>query len=350
MLEKFSETVDKEIIDVVLFAMRKRKIGMPIGLKFQRNHRFLGYKIKFFYYSLARRDVLQHKKSYGSSNPDKIIYIIKPDYQDGVEGLLSLIHKQVLYIDYAKQKKYVPYVDWKNYKTQYYDGINNAWNYFFRQPSKLSEKEVYSSKNVYLSGWTLKNINSTGLLGLDIFFNKELERESHNLLINNLEFNIEVMKLVEKEARQLDIGNCIGVYVRGTDYVKLKPSGEYIQPDVKQVEEKLIEYIDKYNTPAFLVTEDGEIYDSLVTKFGESIKTVSYDTFIRNYDGKDVLSRSKVLDEDKKLRGQKYLVKMILLSRCKYLISSITQGSKFSYALNGGEYEDEYIFDLGVYK
>ena len=76
---------------------------------------------------------------------------------------------------------------------------------------------------------------------------------------------------------------------------------------------------------------------------------MSFDSFIRNYEGKDVLSESNVLDEDKKQRGQKYLVKMILLSRCKYLISSITQGSKFSYALNGGKYMDEYIFDLGLY-
>ena len=62
-----------------------------------------------------------------------------------------------------------------------------------------------------------------------------------------------------------------------------------------------------------------------------------------------MLSKSNVLDDDKKQRGQKYLVKMILLSRCKYLISSITQGSKFSYSLNGGKYKDEYIFDLGLY-
>ena len=61
------------------------------------------------------------------------------------------------------------------------------------------------------------------------------------------------------------------------------------------------------------------------------------------------MSRSGVLNDDKKQRGQNYLVKMILLSKCKYLISSITQGSKFSYALNGGKDKDEYIFNLGLY-
>lgn len=60
---------------------------MPVGLKFQRKHRFLGYKLKYIYYFIARRNILQKKKSYGKCNADKVIYIIKPDYQDGVEGL-----------------------------------------------------------------------------------------------------------------------------------------------------------------------------------------------------------------------------------------------------------------------
>ncbi len=322
---------------------------MPNGLKFQRKHRFWGYKLKYLYYCIARRDVLQKKKSFGEYNENKIIYLIKPDYQDGVEGLLSLIHKQVIYIDYAKQKGYIPYVDWKNYMTQYYNGIDNVWEYFFVQPSEITEEEVYSCKNVYLSGWTFNDINPLGLFEKDIFFDKEIEKKSYDLLFNNLRFSNEVLKAVETEAQNIDIDKCIGVYVRGTDYVRLKPSGEYIQPNVRQVEEEIIKFVNKYNAPIFLVTEDGEIYDSLVIKFGKSIRTVSYDSFIYNYDGKDVLSKSNVLEVNKKLRGQRYLVKMILLSKCKYLISSITQGSKFSYALNGGKYIDEYIFNLGLY-
>lgn len=209
---------------------------MPNGLKFQRKHRFWGYKLKYLYYCIARRDVLQKKKSFGEYNENKIIYLIKPDYQDGVEGLLSLIHKQVIYIDYAKQKGYIPYVDWKNYMTQYYNGIDNVWEYFFEQPSEITEEEVYSCKNVYLSGWTFNNINPLGLFEKDIFFDKEIEKKSYDLLFNNLRFSNEVLKAVEAEAQNIDIDKCIGVYVRGTDYVRLKPSGEYIQPSVRQVE------------------------------------------------------------------------------------------------------------------
>lgn len=322
---------------------------MPVGLKFQRKHKRLGYLVKYLYYLVARRDILQKKTSFGNQNADKIIYLIKPDYQDGVEGLLSLIYKQVLYIDYAKKKGYVPYVDWKNYKTQYYDGINNAWEYFFHQPSELKEEAVYKSKNIYLSGWKIKNINSQCLFESEVFHDSAIREKSAQMIKNNLIFSDEVIEIAKEEALRLNVDDCIGVYVRGTDYVKLQPSGEYVQPSIIQVKEQIEVFMKKYSAPIYLVTEDGEIYDSMVSAFGNNIRTVSFDTFIRDYDGMDVLSKANVLDENKKRRGQNYLVKMILLSKCKYLISSMTQGSKFSYILNNGEYQDEFIFDLGLY-
>lgn len=60
---------------------------MLIGLNFQRKHLRLGYKAKYFYYCLARRDLLQKKISLGEQNHSETVYLIKPDYQDGVEGL-----------------------------------------------------------------------------------------------------------------------------------------------------------------------------------------------------------------------------------------------------------------------
>ena len=317
---------------------------MPIGVKFERKHKKLGYLAKYLYYCVAKRNILQKRMSFGQMNSDRVIYVIKPDYQDGVEGLLSLINKQILYMAYAKKKGYCPYIDWKNYKTQYYDGKNNAWEYFFKQPSNLTENEVYKSKNVYLSGWTFKTIDPEGLFEAKVFAEK-----SSKMLCEHIHFSDEVLSIVNKEAASLNISECIGVYIRGTDYVKLKPSGEYVQPSVDQMKCKIHEFENKYNAPIFLVTEDGDIFDNLKKEFGDIIRIVSFDTFIRNYEGKDVLSKSDVLEKDKKLRGQKYLAKMILLAKCKYFVGSMTQGSKFSYILNNGNYSDEYVFDLGLY-
>ena len=72
-------------------------------------------------------------------------------------------------------------------------------NIFFVQPSEITEEEVYSCKNVYLSGWTFNNINPLGLFEKDIFFDKEIEKKSYDLLFNNLRFSNEVLKAVEAE-------------------------------------------------------------------------------------------------------------------------------------------------------
>ena len=69
---------------------------MPIGVKFERKHKKLGYLAKYLYYCVAKRNILQKRISFGQMNSDRVIYVIKPDYQDGVEGLLSLINIRTL--------------------------------------------------------------------------------------------------------------------------------------------------------------------------------------------------------------------------------------------------------------
>lgn len=315
-----------------------------------RKNRAIGYKIKYLYYFFSKQDRLEKRISCGSLNPDKVIYIVKPDNVDGVEGLLSLVARASIYIRYGYKNGYKVCVDWKNYKTQYYDSKHNVWEYFFKQPSVISLDEAYKSKNVILSGWTFKDINPNAVFSSELFFDHKLATECYELLNSTIHLSYEIEKKCLEESNRLKISECLGVYIRGTDYTALKPSGEYIQPTVNQVISKIDDFMLSYNDPSiYIVTEDGKIYDEIKKKYGEKVVTVSFDSFIYDYKGKDFLSKSGVLNADKKSRGINYLVKMVLLSQCKYLISSITMGSMFSYGLNGGKYEDQYIFSLGLY-
>ena len=54
---------------------------MPIGVKFERKHKKLGYLAKYLYYCVAKRNILQKRMSFGQMNSDRVIYVIKPDYQ-----------------------------------------------------------------------------------------------------------------------------------------------------------------------------------------------------------------------------------------------------------------------------
>lgn len=50
---------------------------MPIGVKFERKHKKLGYLAKYLYYCVAKRNILQKRMSFGQMNSDRVIYVIK---------------------------------------------------------------------------------------------------------------------------------------------------------------------------------------------------------------------------------------------------------------------------------
>lgn len=307
--------------------------------------------LRYIYTLLKRPQFLQKKKSFGNKNKDKTIYIIRPNTEDGIQGLMSLFVQVMRKIDYANKKGYISYVDFKNYRTQYYDGKNNCWDYFFTQPSKITIDEAYNSKNVILSGVTLKANEDVTLFKDSIFFNDKLCKYCNNLIWKNIKISDKVNKIVDKEKDKINIENSIGVYIRGTDYTKLQPTGEYIQPNIEEVIEKISEFEKKYpDSNIFLVTEDKKNYDKLKENFRDKLKIVSYDTFIENYNENKYLSESNYLESNLKSRGEKYLAKIVLLSQCKFLISSITYGSIAAYAINGNKFKEKYIFNKGIYK
>jgi predicted ATP-grasp superfamily ATP-dependent carboligase len=130
----------------------------------------------------------------------------------------------------------------------------------------------------------------------------------------------------------------------------MKPSGEYVQPEISDFIAVVRDFAKLHSGyKIFVVTEDGSIYETLKKEFRETLVTASFDTFIYDYSGREFLSKSQVLNEDRKKRGIDYLVKIALLAKCRFLVTSITMGSMFAFGLNGGKYEDYYVFDLGLY-
>jgi hypothetical protein len=320
-----------------------------IKSKFNRQQNLIRI-IRFIYTAIKKPQFLQNKVHYGDNHRDKVIYLIRPNSEDGIQGLMSLFVQTMRKIDYAVSRGYIPYIDFKNYKTQYYDGISNVWESYFTQPSNLLLEEVYASKNVILSGLSLCKNEDIALFKSSIFTDNIICEKCYKLITENISLSKEAEQIVEEQSRLLHLDSCIGVYIRGTDYTKLKPSGEHIQPNIDSVIEKTKNYLSIYpNNRIFLVTEDFENYRRMKEEFRDLLLITEFDTFVQDYSGNDFLSKSNVLNDDKKQRGMDYLVKIVLLSKCKYLISSITMGSIAAYAMNGNKYDDSYIFDLGLY-
>lgn len=327
----------------------KNEIRKTIFSKMSESQIDCFYKI---YYRLRYCDEMQKKISYGDMNPDKIFYLIRPR-KDGIEGLLSLFWNVIRNIDYAKEKNYIPVVDFKNYKSQYsMNDYDNVWEYYFTQPSNYSLEEVYKSKNIIISGletqWYKKELYKAN-------YEQKVLEELHQMIFKHIDFSEEVKKRVSQEISDININleSTVGLYLRGTDYVNLKPSGHPIQPTVDQAIEVVDSYIKKYQpTSLFLVTEDGEIYDEIKAKYGDRCVTPKYEKYIYNYDGKSFLSNDKCIDEladNAYERGMNYLIKMIILSRCAYVIGGNTNGMWAVNVFSKNRFKDHFIFELGLY-
>ena len=246
----------------------------------------------------------------------------------------------------CERENLVPIVDFLNYTTQNsvdfpVNGTCNAWEYYFEQPCKYSLDEVYHSQYVILSGW--KICPST-------------PRKEHT--INDAALYQAMKKIpVKKYIRDIannkiktdNIKDMIGVLIRGTDYIKLKPNGHSIPPTPQQTAEKLDEFLEKYGkSKVFLATEDADIYNYFVQRYGDMIYTSdNHENLLLNYSGDYI--ENEIASMDKYKFGLDYIVKMICLSECKCLISSRTAGSDFARLLNHGRYLEDYLFDLGRY-
>ena len=290
-----------------------------------------------------------HMTHPGKDDPEKIYYVIRAT--DKVEGLLSLyFNKGIKKIIWAKEHDYIPYIDFDSDKCQYHvkrdiNGTNNAWNYYFKQPFSITAEELKNKKNVLLNGWELKNKEKYQELNIETVRSNIIKEICHN----DCAVQPYILDMVENIAKEKIILNkTLGVFLRGTDYVALKPKGHYRQPSIEQVIDKIDEFCNKYDIQKiFVVTEDYTIYQKLKTKYGDIIFS-SDDNFIKNYKTNDYLEGA--FHDDPYERGLKYLIRLLLLTKCDYLISGITNGSLFALAEKQDSYRDEYLFDLGKYE
>ena len=304
------------------------------------------------YNRIAYPDMAEQKKNFGEKNQDRTIYIIRPR-TDGVEGLMSLFLNTVKQLSYAEIKGYCPVVDFMNYETQYKDKLldePNVWEYYFKPVSELTLTDAYQSKNVILSGLSCRNKCYDYL---DQKLDEKSLDKARDFVKRRIAFAEKIEEAAQKELSFIVPEKTLGLYLRGTDYIKLKPAGHPVQPSPDDAIKKAEGMMKKYNLEnVFLVTEDEEIYLKVKAFYGKKLKLVSFDSFIRNYIGDTFLGKDQtLLDQLAKSpyeRGKNYLVKLIVLSRCKCFVGGNTCGSWAANVFSQG-FAESFIFDLGIY-
>ena len=203
--------------------------------------------------------------------------------------------------------------------------------------------EVYQSKNVILSGWSIKKC-----LQVKVNFSFEDQIKFYKELDVDISLKRELLEKANYIEKKYINDKTLGLFIRGTDYVALKPKGHYIQPTVEMLLSKVKEYIQEFQIDnIFLITEDKEIENKIKKSLNVSINVLS-NNICDKYDGKDYLSsyfsKSEVIEN-----AENYILRVILLARCKYLISSITSATLFMLSFENCMFQKSYFFDLGKY-
>jgi hypothetical protein len=292
------------------------------------------------------------RKNFGKLNEELHIYVIRRRPPGG--GLFSNVNHVLQGLIYSEDNQMCPVVDMENYITEYssirgFNGKRNAWEYFFSPVSKIELREAYRSKNVTLSEGDriLKNHLMSGR-NISYVTNKDFLEKVHliyNKYIKLNQFTNSYIQYIYNFCG-LDKNNTLGVFLRGRDYLQ-NPTGHPIQPKIKTVIKDISSYLEeKPINKIFLSTDDEEIRESLVVKFGDLV--------IRSIRSDAKTELAKHLRDKFKIpsgaiaRNISYLSEIYILSELDYNIASLSNGSAIMHVLNGNKFRDNLLYYYGV--
>lgn len=274
--------------------------------------------------------------SFGEENPDRTFLLIRPGV--GTVGLGGVILQVLPNIAYARKNNMIPVVDMQSFKNSYNTpdeiGKLNSWEKFFQQPDQWHVEDIQKSKNI------VESMRKRTYMDI---------KEAH------LGKYLTVKPVLAKETEEYckdyfnNTDKILGVLVRGSDYVTLKPYAHCIQPDIVLMLETVWKKFEseKYDL-IYLCTEEEEIVKRFKEEFGE--KVFYYPTQRIEKPVKGYLSDSSMyINRDLYRVGADYWIELYALSQCNALVAGDCSGTHVALILNESKYEDVYIFELGRY-
>lgn len=281
----------------------------------------------------------QQVKLYLGKTDKKIKYMIRFFPR---EGLMSILYKACGHVEYALEKGYIPVIDLKRFRTIY---RSCSWSDFF-DLCVVDDGGNESYRYIISTAGSPKD--GPSLFGEYWAYAFHNFAEKGKWFWNHFSVNKDIMQMVEREAQLLDIQNCVGLLLRGTDYLSLKPGGHPKQPDLEEVCQVIDDWLTHMDVNIFLVTEDCNIKNQIEERYRERVKVVSDDVYMEYY--KEGYMLADMMNKDQVYRDAVvYEKKIVLLSMCRYLIASKTNGSLMALIMNAGKYEKTHIFDQGMY-
>ncbi len=263
-------------------------------------------------------------------------------------GLFSyyIVHLGCI-INYLKHG-YIPILDvgsFSNILSGNNNPEDNPWEEFFNQPCGYTLDDVVKMKDVEI-------FECECVLDMPdekTVYSKPIMLNYHHII---QEKYMSVNRNILKEAKKIwyklfrHSKNVLGIFVRGTDYSSLQPGGHSRQPSIDTIINDTIT-MDKQNKYdyIFLGTEDDDIRNAFIKKFGKKLKyLVPKDKLVYN---------SGYLTYSKNVFGnmdfsKTYLLSIVILSKCIDIISSRTSGAAGVFIISNG-FRNKLVYYLGEY-
>ena len=267
--------------------------------------------------------------------------------------LLSFSH-----ILYALAKGMIPIIDMQNFPNPYLEhdklGKENSWEYFFKQPCGYDLSDVGNGECIYSHHNFIQSVLPLFAYD-DPLFEDECFQLWTAIFRNFFSLSDSAAQYIEEEYNRIikpDM-RVIGVYCRGTDYTKMRPAGHHIQPEVDDVIDKVKSVMPEWNCDyVYITTEERKIVERFENAFPGRVLTVSqmyYDDLDIDYEHQYIASAKFNRGNDAYLKGLEYLSPVMVFSRCNSAVLGLCGGSLAAMYINGGKFENTFIFNLGFF-
>lgn len=291
-------------------------------------------------------------KHYGEENEGKVIYYIY--FEETGNGFFAEFRKLLNALYFADSHGMLPVVE---YSSQFsyaektgVDGIQNPFEYYYKQPVDVSLEQMKKSKMVV--NFRVENLKYAEKLKPEngYLLSDEYEKTMAGVIKKYIRYNPKIQEKLDQDTKQLLSSNkVLGVHVRGTDFKKQynrHPSFVTAQEYLEYTKEAFAK--GKFEK-VYLATDDTEAVELFQKEFENNL--LLFGDVMRS-DG----SISVMLSEDERplhryRLGYEVIRDMHTLASCDGLIAGLSQVSICSRLTKkswGQEYSFMKIIDKGI--
>lgn len=326
------------------YIRQSRKIEAEVVIGYESN------KIITRMNELERQYLYAEKReTFGSLYSNYTFYVIRVrEITTSIAGLMPWVIKQ---LKIADAQGYIPVVDFSYFKNVFLEddeiGIINPWEYYFEQPTHFGLQAAYNAQNVIMGNadcdCTIREFD-------DFIDNVETFRDYVKIFNKYVHINKRIEKKILSIYKSLinPEWKVLGVVYRGTDYRNRPVIGEHKQPSMESLIRKTVELMEQWKCDhIFLATEDKGAVEIFKQRFGEKVVCTEKERYESTVEYTQLYKFAREFDAY--LKGEEYLTEIYILSKCDCLLSSRVGILAAALPMNGGKYEEKYIYDLGLY-